>query len=292
MNEDMLFLGDEDIFSDLHLWAMTSQKSTKPKSIRSGMFSVNDISVNLKSVLFDTGALHRSYIHSGLVNNNRSAWSDNIVQRKSQIRLGDQKTVVTSEEEIMGTVQFLNNIGDIVESQILLVVHDMPGMDMIIGLPDISKHFLSLLNEMLSPTDLSILDTDSLQQLEEIPEGCFIWSTASDENSPEELQTEEPCSHSAFLNFISTGHAEAVIAYKDMLDAHIGPMLKESEKIKQLMRSDLALEVFVPKIWKGIQGVPPIQIEVDVTFPSTHKIKSRPINPRLYENVKTEVDSR
>ena len=85
----MLFLGDEDIFSDLHLWAMQSQQSTRPRSICSGVFSINEVSVNLKSVLFDTGALHRSYIHSGLVNHNRSAWSDNIVKRKSQIRLGD-----------------------------------------------------------------------------------------------------------------------------------------------------------------------------------------------------------
>ena len=126
--EDVMCLGDEDIFSDLHLWAMVhQQQTTRPKSIRSGMFTANG---NLKSVLFDTGALHRS--------DNRTVWSDNIAQRKSQIRLGDQKTVVIANEKITGTVQFLDNKGQVVESQILLVVHDIPGMDMIVGLPDIS----------------------------------------------------------------------------------------------------------------------------------------------------------
>ncbi len=57
-----------------------------------------------------------------------------------------------------------------------------------------------------------------------------------------------------------------------MLDAHIGPMLRESGEIKRVMTSDLAIDVFVPNIWIGIQGFPPIKIEVDDTFPSTHKI--------------------
>ncbi len=96
----------------------------------------------------------------------------------------------------------------------------------------------------------------------------------------EELNTEEPYSHSAFLNFISTPHFELGNSYMDILDTHIGPMLVESARVREIMTSPLALDVFVPKEWKGIQGVQPIQLEFDSSFPATHKIKSRPINPR------------
>lgn len=341
---DIFYFGDEDIVSEFNLWALSYKTPTRPRSIRSGVFKANNFLVNVNTVLFDTGALHRSYINKALVDKNRVKWNDNIIQRKSNIRLGDQQTIVTSNEEIKGSVGFTNIKGDLIESTVSLVVHNMPGMDIIIGLPDINSNFLTILTEMLVPEQDSKVDFDTatigdLQLLESnlayiparvsipnndsdnlilkpyadsmldetrikvqntltytmyandtVPDGYYVWSSATDENSEEEVQTEEPCSNSAFLNFVSTPHPDQVKSYLDILDDHIGPMLKESARVKEIMTSPIAMDVFVPKQWKGILGVPPIQLEFDSTFPSTHKIKSRPINPRLYDNVKDEIN--
>ena len=342
---DVFYFGDEDITIELNLWALSFDKPIRPRSIRSGVFRANNFEIQVNTVLFDTGALHRSYINKALVDKNRITWNNNIVQRKSNIRLGDQKTIVTSDEEIQGIVGFTNIQGDIVESNISLVVHNMPGMDIIIGLPDINSSFLNILTEMLAAPSSTKVDFDSatisgLQAMEHaldyipsklassadvndeliptsyadsilqeasikldntltfnlsnhidtVPDGYYVWSSAVDENSEEELATEDPCSHSVFLNFVATAHTDAVKSYMDMLESHIGPMLRESGEIRRIMTSPLALDVFVPKEWKGIQKVPPIQLEFDSTFPATHKIKSRPINPRLYDNVKEEIN--
>ena len=37
-----------------------------------------------------------------------------------------------------------------------------------------------------------------------------------------------------------------ISAYMDRLDAHIGPMLKESGEVRRILTSDLALDAFFP----------------------------------------------
>ena len=261
---------------------------TKPQSIISGSFQACDKAVSLNNILFDTGALHRSYINKSLVENHRQAWSSSIHPHSSKIRLGDQKTVVNTNEEVHGllSLQQYN-----VSANISCIVHDMPGMDLIIGLPDIQQHFLSALFEMLSSNtaDVSTLHTSQVFDTEPTPPDCYIWSKAADEGSPEELSTVEPCSFPAFLNFLEVTHAEALRQYHEKLDEHIGPLLKNTPGIKGVMTSQLALDVFVPETWTGIKGVEPINLTFAPDFPSSHKTKARPINPRLYENVKQEL---
>ena len=46
----------------------------------------------------------------------------------------------------------------------------------------------------------------------------------------------------------------------------------------------------MPKEWTGIQGFPPLDLQVKEDFPPFHKVRSRPINPRLYEHAKKEFE--
>ena len=168
--------GDEDLHLDLHHWAMSMLNTmNKPQSIVSGCFKTGDVEVCLNSILFDTGALHRSYINQSLVNENRDQWACNIRPYNSQIRLGDQKTIINSSEEIQGTLSFHHHN---VTANISCIVHDMPGMDMIIGLPDIQQHFLAMLFDILSkdPTDNSSLHTSQVFSAEPTPPDCYVWS--------------------------------------------------------------------------------------------------------------------
>ena len=66
--------------------------------------------------------------------------------------------------------------------------------------------------------------------------------------SPEELLTPEPCSFTGPLVYLSVSHDEAVNDYHKLLDTHISEEFREAApKLMELMQSDLALEVFVPK---------------------------------------------
>ncbi len=78
---DIFYFGDEDIVLEFNLWALSFQKPNRPRSIRSGVFKANNFEVNVNTVLFDTGALHRSYINKALIDSNRINWNNNIVQR-------------------------------------------------------------------------------------------------------------------------------------------------------------------------------------------------------------------
>jgi len=55
--------------------AIVRQPGGRPLSIREGQFGVKEKTVEVFNVSFDTGALHKSYISSDLVNKHREEWS-------------------------------------------------------------------------------------------------------------------------------------------------------------------------------------------------------------------------
>ena len=49
------------------------------------------------------------------------------------------------------------------------------------------------------------------------------------------------------------------------------------------MRSDLAVDRFVPREWTGIRGFAPLDLKMLEDFPESMRVRARPINQRLYE---------
>ena len=74
---------------------------------------VNGDVVRLGTILFDTGALHRSYVSEDLVNSNREKWGSKLVTVKSVVRLADQKTTKESKEELEAEVEVAASDGSI-----------------------------------------------------------------------------------------------------------------------------------------------------------------------------------
>jgi hypothetical protein len=50
------------------------------------------------------------------------------------------------------------------------------------------------------------------------------------------------------------------------------------------------LNVFLPANWDGISGVPELDLATSDNIPSFQKPRSRPINPKLFDNVKKEFE--
>ena len=136
---------------------------------------------------------------------------------RSVVRLADQRTVKESKEELQADVQVITNEGNKQQAMLSLVVWNMPGVDMIIGLPDISRYFKETLIDMLA----TVTEETSVQ-----PGEVIHWSEGIRLESEEELNTEVPCAFTEALNFMEVTHEEALKIYEESLGKHIGDILK------------------------------------------------------------------
>jgi len=270
---------DLDLLEDL--LAAIGERLSRAKSITEGILVVGRDDIKLSSILFDTGALHKSYISQELVNRYRDQWRDSLIPNESLVRLADQRTVIGSKEELKAQLTIYGNSGEQFTAELELVVWSMPGMDMIIGLPDITNFYKDKLIQMISNMDI-ISDMK--------PGDVSQWSQGIDFESEEELNTEVPCSFTEALNFMEVSYEEALEIYNDSLEVHVGDYLKTSIRLRRILESKEAKSVFVPKEWTGIKGFPNLDLKFKPNFPESHRIRSRPINPKLYDHAKKEFD--
>ena len=270
---------DWDLMEDV--LAAIGTRAERPKSVTRGVIRVNGSSIALNVILFDSGAIHRSYVSEELVNNHRDILGSSLVAVKSVVRLADQKTTKESKEELEAEIEVNADNNNVQTARLNMVVWSMPGMDLIIGLPDIVQHFRETFFDML--TGISIATELGPGQLVE-------WANGEQLESEEEANTEIPCSFTEALNFMEVSYEEALKVYEDSLDKHIGEMLSSSARLRDILESDMAKSVFVPQKWTGIKGFPELDLKFKPTFPDSHRIRSRPINPNLYENARKEFD--
>ena len=117
------------------------------------------------------------------------------------------------------------------------------------------------------------------------------WSLPIDNTAPEEYFTPDPTSFpDDILAYLSTSHEEARAAYIIELEVHVTQEMRETcPIIMDLLTSSLALEVFVPDSWLGID-MPPYHLETKPGLPDHMKAHTRPVREALYKDAKTEFD--
>ena len=159
--------GDDD--TELVLDAvgdLVRSHSGRPLSVREGHFDAGGTSVLLFKVLFDTGALHKSYVSADLVEKNREKWKDHIFPHRAIACLADQRTRVETKEVVRGVLSFMSDDGKTeYTGEVEAIVWDMPGMYFIVGLPDIARNYVELLTSMLQSSESegelhNVLETD------------------------------------------------------------------------------------------------------------------------------------
>ena len=77
-------------------------------------------------------------------------------------------------------------------------------------------------------------------------------------------------------------YEKAKAEYFGISDDPIREMLKDSKEFKELLCPNLALGRFLPKDWVGIKRFPTLDLAVREDFSASHKMRARPINPRLF----------
>ena len=140
--------------------SVMSQECIRMGVFREGEFSINKSAVKMFNVLFDTGALQRSYISKELVDAHRSQWRNAIKHSPSVVRLADQVSRKNTSELVIGTIGFIDDNGREFRAVVEAIVWEMPKMDFILGLPDILRNFLDIFVKMLRDTERTLNEVD------------------------------------------------------------------------------------------------------------------------------------
>ena len=269
---------------------------------KDGLIQLEDRTLCFSQVLFDSGALNSSYIAKRFVDEHYDLFRDKLVPINSRVCLADGKTTATIAQAITLPVCFHDPSGNAHRGLVTFAVLDT-NTNAIIGLPDILGKFLDFFIAIVQDAADSVMPVlDDVPQASALapslgeppfPDVVYPWSSVPLEgDSPEEEETPDPCSFTGPLYYLSKPHEEAVQDYFALFESHIAPdfLAAACPELLDLLRSDVALDVFVPKQGNGLQGCPDLELECLPTLPARMPVQTRPINPRLYENAKKEFD--
>lgn len=295
---------DEELDFARELFAVSRPEiaSSDCPVIVKGDVSIGSDYVSLNQILLDSGATGGSYISKEWVDQRRAMFTPYLRRVVGMVRLGDNKTLVPVKEilRIETTIPRVSN-GELTTGRVDFAVMEMNGgLDAIIGLPDILRSFLQVFIDALEGASempsggpelsetLNMMSVDELKT--SYPDVCDTWSQPLDEVAIEEINTEEPCSFTGPLYYLSKPHTEVLQDYFNLFDSHIAPEWRNNSRLISILSSEKAQEVFVPKTWRGILGLDPIEFEFDENMPKVHKPHSRPMNPKTKQAAEAEFE--
>ena len=251
-----------------------------------GIIRTSNETIQVPCVLFDTGALHSSYVSREFVDRHRSKLAPYLHAKPGMVKLGDNTTSVKIEHSLRLPVTFVDMKSVEHTATVELAVFPMSHLDMIIGLPDILHSFYPYFVDLLS--DVRHLQEEEVHLLDSAL--VSPWTMTTSVTAPEEELTSLPCSFPFALYYLSKSHEEAVEDFLQAIPTQVShEMMEECPQLTELLQTKGVL-VFVPSNWNGINGFEPIDLPTVDDLPKVHKPKARPINPRLYENAAKEFE--
>jgi hypothetical protein len=265
-----------------------------PANIRVGNWSTT-----LNNVLLDTGSMEQSVVSAAFVERYRDELIHNIIPIGEDCTIGgalEGKT--TKVNEILTAVVTIDDEFNVPQSEEIhfLIV---PGLskNMIIGAVDIMGNFNKLfLHRMNKSVVIHAMDSrdgnNNYADADKAPHITYTdsfpipWSVL-DPESPEELETPDPQSFPWQLHYMEISVDEARTTYLTNIVSHISPEAIAHKKLADILHSDLAVSVFVPSNWEGV-NMEPFELDFADGMPTEMKPRARPVNPKLYEHAKLE----
>ena len=246
-----------------------------------GEVILDQISLTVDRVLFDSGALSGSYIDKSFVDQHRKVFENSLKPCNISVKLADNKTIASITEVAMLKLRFVRDDREYFVTESFSVMNMNSGNQIIIGLPTIVYKLSYLFQAMLED---AVNDLCSMQEGEE-----FVRAFKGVvEESPEELETPLPCAFDTFMHFTSIGKEEALRDFEALWADHVAPEFSASTKVLDLLRTK-GVKVFIPQNWEGIRGIEPLELQFKGEIPRM-KPPARPVNPKLFAQAKTEFD--
>jgi hypothetical protein len=207
---------------------------------RNGWVSCKGQQVEIKTVLFDTGADSDNYISWREVQ--RLKLQDKVIRVRKGVRVANG-SLITISGQINLEVTFMTEEGKYITADLMFLILEGLSKALVIGFPDICKHFSEVLMEMVKrgaeklkgdPTE--IIEINVLE--ENVPKSdCefgeviqYPWSKEPDEVAEEEEDLVEPCSFSRAINFLEKPYQEALLEYSENLATELQ---RKSQKQRQ-----------------------------------------------------------
>ena len=248
----------------------------------------------MPKVLFDTGALHASYIDKAFVDMHRDKLQHALSNCRAMARLADGTTTVAVDEVCKTTITVIDSKGKKHTATIPLLVLPSSTTDVIVGLPHILAAFGDLFRDMIDvaideaegiATTLDILEAAA--DYKDIPPEPPPWVYGKEPEAIEDIEVELPASFPWHLQYMEMPYEEALEEYFALFDSHVNPEFSLGTDVIQLLRTKGA-KVFVPNNWEGINGVDPIELSWKTDLPDRMKPPARPVNPRLFAHAEKE----
>ena len=246
-----------------------------------GEIVLDQVSLTVDKVLFDSGALSGSYIDKSFVDEHRKVFENSLKSCNISVKLADNKTVASITEVAVLKLRFVRDTKEYFVTESFSVMNMNSGNQVIIGLPTIIYKLSYLFQAMLE---------DAVNELCTLQEGEDVVRAFKGvvEESPEELETPLPCAFDTFMHFTSIDKEEALRNFEALLVEHVAPEFAENTRVLDLLRTK-GVKVFIPQNWEGIRGIEPLELQFKGEIPRM-KPPARPVNPKLFAQAKTEFD--
>ena len=257
------------------------------------------------NILLDTGAISDNYMSEVFYDKHINILRNNTTAIQTQVILGDSTTSIPINKRVaialtLCTQQHTKSEAYDIHCNV------MPSRnDIIIGLPFLLGQGYAFFSQVLKEQQGVVVDNDAqpynqhvsnllvnLSSVVDIhltpeppPDHTFFQTEA--EEAPEEIEIPPSCSFTEVLNYMEETEEEALETYASLFDTHIDAQFLKDQPVKQLLQTK-GKKVFVPHNWEGIKG-----IEIDIKFkeqPPRQKARIRPINPKLFDNCKQEIE--
>ena len=254
-------------------------------------------------VLFDSGSVNASFISKQFLDQRKELWDGRYKGSYGTATLADKVTKIQIHGSVMVPCTFKWK-SDEYTSVVKAYIVDSLSSDMIVGLPQIILNFLGLFIGLLQTAVERALQVEDFEPTiqavhghgdedfipeEKIPGQLYEPWTIIDEEAPEDVEIELPCSFSYALHYMELPYEEAVKEYTDLIDSHVSAeFLAAVPELREYLTT-VAVEMFIPTNWEGIR-IPPIEFQWKDTLPERDNIKARPVNPKLMADAKKEFD--
>ena len=248
--------------------------------------------------LFDGGATNGNFAHPHLLTL-IPVLRHLARPHSTSVQLGDQHTKVTVTHSLALTLSFYDEppatavfyvLGNLTESTV-----PPKGPLLIIGVPALFREFGSTYKHLTDTGFTCFAPTPSAESSlyqfvynpAPIPDDCVTpWAHPFSVEAPEDEFIDDLSSYREFdavcLNLFDRTHDEAMAVYLDLFDTHVSADCRAQTDILDVLKSDVATTVYVPKEWKGLNW-PPIHIEFSPDMPARIVPYNPRINPVLYQ---------
>ena len=275
----------EDIFLD-NLSALNVVRAVH----RAGHFDLHGGELEVPDSLFDSGAEGASYVAQHFVEQHREKLEPFLHTVRGAVRLAAKKVVVPISEALFITVVFRDGQDKEHRGKVRFYVLPDSNNTLVIGLPAIIGLFGILFIEMIQTAMDEYregMDDPSPVLCSMEDELRYPWSVPVDQDAPEDLATELPCSFSDALHFMEMSVDEAKEEYLGQIDKHVSEAFRSSTRVEELLRTK-GVQAFVPSNWEGIKGIEPLELTWLDSMPPRIAPKARPINAKRFEPAEKE----